>query len=58
LKALLTGVVISPWASRKSSDEVNLWMRVKGHSYPVRASVLNTSLTPSPEELNAFYGPK
>lgn len=58
LKALLTGVVISPWASEKLSGEVKLWVRVKRHSYPVKASELKTSLTPSPEDLKKFYGGK
>jgi hypothetical protein len=56
LKALLTGVVISPWASEELCDEVKLWVKVKGHSYPVRVSELKTSLAPTPEQLKKLYG--
>lgn len=54
LKALLTGIVISPWASEDVVEEVKLWVKLKGHSYPVERSELTTKLTPTPAELKMF----
>jgi hypothetical protein len=56
LNGLLTGVVVSPWASEAIRNEVEHWVKVKGHSYPVRVSELKTSLAPTPEELKKLYG--
>jgi hypothetical protein len=58
LKALVTGVVISPWASEELCNEVKLWAKLKNHSYPVRVSELKSSLTPAPEDLIKFCGGK
>jgi hypothetical protein len=58
LNGLLTGVVISPWASEELCNEVELWVKLKNHSYPVRVSELKSSLTPAPEDLIKFSGGK
>jgi len=51
LKALLTEVRLSPWATAEESEEVKLW--VKGTNFPcqVTASDLTSPMTPTLEEL-------
>jgi hypothetical protein len=40
LEKLITGLVVSPWASQAVFDRVKQWVQVKGHSYEVRRSDL------------------
>ena len=48
LKALIEGIVMSPWASPDVLKEVkDDWVRIKGHSYPVTDSSLKSPLMPS-----------
>jgi len=41
LKALITGIVVSPWATKEVFEAVKQWVQVKNHSYEVRQSDLN-----------------
>lgn len=50
VKDLLTGVVVSPWASEATMEEVVLWLKAKGHSFEARFSELRSRLTPPPGE--------
>ena len=54
VSALLTGIVMSPWASDEVFDEVKLWANLKNLSCPVNASLLKGSLTPTLEELKKY----
>jgi hypothetical protein len=49
LKSLITGIVVSPWASKEVFAEVEQWVTVKQHSYTVRPSDLTGSLSCSPK---------
>jgi hypothetical protein len=49
LLALLTGIVVSPWASATTLDEVNELISSKGYSIPVRQSELSRYLTLLPD---------
>lgn len=49
LQALLTGVVVSPWASATTLDEVNELISSKGYSIPVRQSELSRYLALLPD---------
>lgn len=40
LKALICGIVVSPWASEEVFEKVKAWVRVKNHSYEVGRSNL------------------
>jgi hypothetical protein len=40
LKALITGIVVSPWATKQVFETVQQWVNVKNHSYEVRQSNL------------------
>jgi hypothetical protein len=51
VNALLTRIVISPWASGEVFEEVKLWVNLKRFSCPVSFSGLRNGLTPRPEEL-------
>lgn len=50
LRALVTGVVTSPWAEEHVVDEVKLWMHLKGLSAEVSRSELSSAQTPTLEE--------
>ncbi len=45
LQALLTGIVVSPWASAATLDEVNQLVSASGCAIPVRQSELSRYLT-------------
>jgi len=51
VEALLTGIVVSPWASDEAFQEVKLWVKLRRLSCPVSVSALKTRLTPTREEL-------
>lgn len=51
VSALLTGIVVSPWASDEVFEEVRLWANLKNFSCPVKASLLKGSLIPTVEQL-------
>jgi hypothetical protein len=40
LKALITGLVVSPWATEEIFETAKQWVQVKNHSYEVRRSNL------------------
>jgi hypothetical protein len=50
LKALVTGIVVGPWAKEEECNEVKLWIKVKNFKCPVTRS----ELTPTPKELEKF----
>jgi len=56
LQILLTGIVMSPWATSDMFDEVKLWVKLKGHSYTVQPSALTncSGLIPSPDEFKKY----
>lgn len=54
LKAILTGVVVGPWATTEEYEEVKLWAKVKGFDFPVVRSELTGSFTPTHDELERF----
>jgi hypothetical protein len=56
LKALITGFVVSPWASEEVLGDVRIWVNVTGHSCPVERSKLASPLTPTLEQLRAIRG--
>lgn len=49
LQALLTGIVVSPWASATTLDEVNELISSKGYSIPARQSELSRYLALLPD---------
>lgn len=51
LKALVTEVRLSPWATKEESEEINLWIKNKSLSCPVKCSDLTHPLTPTLEEV-------
>jgi hypothetical protein len=40
LTALITGLVVSPWATQEVFEKAKQWVQVKNHSYEVRRSNL------------------
>ena len=56
LKALISGFVVSPWASEDVIEDVRIWVKATRHSCPVERSTLATSFTPTLEELRAMPG--
>jgi hypothetical protein len=54
LKALVTEIRLSPWATEEELKEVNTWMRGKNFSCLVTRSDLTSTLTPTLEELEKF----
>src|SRR5581483_2386863 len=54
LKALVTEIRISPWATPAQIEEVNDWMKGKSFSCPVNPSELRGPLTPSFEEYRRY----
>ena len=51
LKALVTEVRLSPWATQEQEAEVNTWMKCKNFSCPATHSDLRGQMTPTLEEL-------
>ncbi len=51
LKALLTGIRVSPWATASDIDGVRTWVKNKNFECQIAASELTSPLTPSLEEL-------
>jgi len=51
LKALVTEVRLSPWASNQQLDEVNLWVKTKNIPCTVTHSDLTSPLVPTLDEL-------
>jgi hypothetical protein len=51
LKALVTEVRLSPWATPEAAEEVNMWVKGKHFSCAVIHSDLTSNLTPTLEEL-------
>jgi hypothetical protein len=47
LRNLLEGIVISPWATPDTVEEIHLWVKHKQHSYPVVPSELESGLLPA-----------
>jgi hypothetical protein len=50
LKALITGIRLSPWATKEEIDEVHTWVKAKAFVCPVSLSDLTNPLTPTLEE--------
>jgi len=51
LKALVTGVRLSPWATEGEFEEVNTWVKGKNFPCPVTPSDLTSKVTPTLAEL-------
>lgn len=51
LKALVTDIRLSPWATKEMFDEVGTWVKNKNFSCPINRSDLTSDLTPTLEEL-------
>jgi hypothetical protein len=51
LRALVTEVRLSPWATQEESEEVKLWVKGKNFPCPITPSDLTSSMTPTLEEL-------
>jgi hypothetical protein len=51
LKALVTEVRLSPWATREQTEEVKTWVQAKNLACPVTPSDLTNRMTPTLEEL-------
>lgn len=54
-KALITGFVVSPWASPEVYEDVELWLKLKQFPFPVSRSSLAGPLTPTLEALDRLY---
>jgi hypothetical protein len=54
LRSVVTDVVISPWAEKDASDEIKLWISLKGFPKSARASALTSNLIPSLEQFRAM----
>jgi len=54
LRAILTEIRVSPWATTPEIEEVNDWMKGKNFSCPVKPSDLTGRLTPSLEDYRRF----
>ena len=51
LKAVVTEVRLSPWATEEEFAEVKTWAKTKGFPCPITSSELTSALTPTLEEL-------
>jgi hypothetical protein len=51
LRAFVTEVRLSPWATNEEFAEVNTWVKVKNFPCPITRSELTSTMTPTPEEL-------
>ncbi len=56
LKALVTEIRLSPWATPEEFEEVGWWVKNRNPSCPITHSECESPLTPTPEELKT-YGP-
>lgn len=54
LKALVTEIRLSPWATTAECEEVKDWMKGKDFSFPTKPSDLTGPFTPSLEEYRHF----
>lgn len=54
LKALVTEIRLSPWATKDEIEEVHTWVKAKGLVCPVRVSDLDRPLTPTLEQFKKF----
>lgn len=56
LRALITGVVVSPWAEPDAVEEINLWVKNKGEGFPAssRPSDLTGTTMPTLNEFRRF----
>jgi hypothetical protein len=52
LRDLITEIMIGPWITDRGIEEVNLWLKNKGFSFPIKRSVLASSLTPTVDDLD------
>lgn len=50
LKALVTEIRLSPWATKNEVDEVHAWVKAKSFTCPLGLSDLNSPLTPTLEQ--------
>ena len=50
LKALVTEVRLSPWATEEEFKEVETWVKAKNYPCPVTRSELTSQFTPALEE--------
>jgi hypothetical protein len=57
LKALVTEVRISPWATNEEIEEVQTWVKAKNLTCPLRVSNLKSSFTPTLEQFRALSKP-
>jgi hypothetical protein len=56
LKALVTEVRLSPWATHEESEEVNEWVKAKSLSCLISRSDLTSTMTPTLAELRSVGG--
>ena len=54
LKALVTEIRLSPWATPGEFEEVGWWVKNKNFSCPITHSECEGPLTPTPEELKKY----
>jgi hypothetical protein len=54
LKALVTEIRLSPWATRAEFDEVGWWVKNKNLASPITHSDCEGPLTPTAEELSSY----
>jgi len=54
LKALVTEVRLSPWATQNEFAEVNTWVKTRNFPCRVTPSELTNTMTPTPEELRRY----
>ena len=54
LKTLVTEIRLSPWAKPEETEEVELWVKNKNFSCPVKPSDITSSLTPTPDEFQKY----
>jgi len=56
LKSLVTEIRLSPWAKLEEKNDVELWVKTKNFSCPVKPSDLTSPLTPTLEDLREYGG--
>jgi hypothetical protein len=54
LKALVTEIRLSPWATPEEFEEVGWWVKNKNLFCPIKHSECEGSFTPTPEELKKY----
>ena len=55
LRGLVTGFVVSPWAAKEVTEEVELWLKNKNLSLPVAQSSIAGPLTPTMNEWDELH---